>query len=263
MSQELWDTIAEAHSAQAYKIAFYQATNSALVVAGQLQPGMRIVDLACGSGLTTRAILATIGDDCRIFAVDLSGEMLSIMRRSVTSSAVRFVQASADGFAQHIPGRVDRVFCNAAFWHFTDSGAVLQEVFVVLNPEGLFLFNLPDHEFDFGDGQRSGMERLILERLGQPERKAPCRFCHEGIRALAAGNGFAIVSFDIVDMRLRAEDLIRLGSIPPLGAEGYPGASLAERQEILAKAFGHLTLEQLPHYRWAQYTFRPSKEGMR
>lgn len=203
-----------------------------------------------------------IGDGCRIFAVDVSGEMLNIMRRSVTGPGVQFVQSSADGFAQHIPEKVDRVFCNAAFWHFSDSSAVLQEVGAVLNPEGLFLFNLPDHEFDFGDGRRSEMERLILERLGQPERKEPCRFCHEGIRALATGNGFAIAAFEIVDLRLSGEDLIRLGSIPPIGAEGYPGTSPAERQEILAKAFGHLGHEQLPHYRWAQYTFKSSKDGM-
>jgi len=259
MSATHWNSSAETYSIESEKISFYQITNRELITAGRIQPGMSIVDLACGAGLTTRTILALIGDECKIYAVDLAEEMLRQAKRVITSSAVRFIHASADDFARHIPEGIDRVFCNAAFWHFPDANAVLKDIRTVLKPDGRFLFNIPDQEFDFGDGKRSEMARVVNACLKQSRtsRNDVLRYSGETIQALSDENGFSIVDIKIIGIALRPGDLIRFYSIPHVGARRFPDRTPEERREIFAQAFGALSPDEAPYYRWAQFVLVP------
>jgi ubiquinone/menaquinone biosynthesis C-methylase UbiE len=252
-----WNTSAETYGLESERISFYQVTNRELVAAGEIQPGMSIVDLACGAGLTTRTILASMGDECKIYAVDLAEEMLHQARRVITSSGVRFIHAGADDFARYIPEVVDRVFCNAAFWHFPDANAVLKDIRTVLKPDGCFLFNIPDQEFDFGDGKRSEMAQVVAASLKQPQRSAELRYSYETIQSLTAKNGFSIADFKVIGIALHPDDLIRFYSVPHIGARRFPDRSPEERREIFAKAFSALSPNEAPHYRWAQFVIVP------
>ncbi|MBI1923721.1 L-histidine N(alpha)-methyltransferase [Candidatus Poribacteria bacterium] len=260
MSAIHWDTSAETYSVESEKISFYQATNRELIAAGQIQPGMTILDLGCGSGLTTRTILASIGDECVIYAIDLSEEMLRQARQVVTSSAVRFIRASADDFSQYIPRVVDRIFCNAAFWHFPDASAVLKETRTVLKTTGRFLFNIPDQEFDFGDGKRSEIAQVVAACLQQPLRQEASevlRYSMATIQALVAENGFSIADFKIIGIVVHPEDLIRFYSIPHVGARRFPDRSPEERRELFTAAFSALSPDKALYYRWAQFVLMP------
>lgn len=253
MSVTHWNTTAKTYSVESEKISFYQVTNRELIAAGHIQPGMTVVDLACGAGLTTRTILAAVGDECTIYAVDLAEGMLRQARSVITNRVVRFIHASADDFSHYIPKRVDRVFCNAAFWHFPDANAVLKEIRAVLKNTGRFLFNLPDQEFDFGDGKRSEMAKVVADCLQQPRRNEVPGYSYQMIQALAAENGFRIVDFKTIGIALRPEDLIRFYSIPHISARRFPNLSPDERHRILTRAFSLLSPDESPFYRWAQF----------
>ena len=179
--------------------------------------------------------------------------MLRQARRVIASSAVCFVHASADDFARHIPEVIDRVFCNAAFWHFPDANAVLKEIRTVLKPAGHFLFNIPDQEFDFGDGKRSEMAQVVAACLKQSRRGEYFRYSYETIQALTAENGFSIADFKVIGLVLHPDVLIRFYSIPHIGARRFPDRTPEERREILTKAFSALSPNEAPYYRWAQF----------
>jgi ubiquinone/menaquinone biosynthesis C-methylase UbiE len=260
MSETHWNTSAEMYSVESEKISFYKVTNQQLIAAGQIQPGMTVVDLACGSGLTTRTILSKIGEKCTIYAVDFAKEMLRQARQVISSHAVHFIHASADDFSRHIPEPVDCVFCNAAFWHFPDANAVLSEIHTILKTTGRFLFNLPDQQFDFGDGLWSQMALAVADCLQQPQKNETLQYSYRTIEALATGNGFRIVDFKTIGIPLRPEDLIRFYSIPHIGARRFPGVSLTEKYQILTKAFSVLSPDEALYYRWAQFVLVPCDE---
>lgn len=50
MPNEEWNMSAPKYSLEVENISFYRATNAELVTAVRIEPGITIVDLACGSG---------------------------------------------------------------------------------------------------------------------------------------------------------------------------------------------------------------------
>jgi ubiquinone/menaquinone biosynthesis C-methylase UbiE len=262
MTASSWDSSAEAYRTNAEKIGFYQVTNREIVSAGHVHPGMVIVDLCCGSGLTTRAVVSMLGSDCTVYAIDQSSAMLQQAQEATNHGGVHFIQSSADCFSGHVPERIDRVFCNSAFWHFPDPDVVLREVQKTLRPDGRFLFNFPDQDFDFGHGYGSQMSLAVDQCLGQQtkERKIP-RYSYEGVHALAERNGFFIEEFRTLEIDLSREDLIGFYSIPHVGAKRFPNHSEAERRVIFTEAFRGLSNDQLPRYRWAQFNLALARSG--
>jgi trans-aconitate methyltransferase len=253
-----WNGSAAAYGVETERISFYRVTNRELVAAARLEPGMVVVDLACGTGLTTRAILAALGEACTVYAVDSAQEMLRQARQALPNRGVRFVQASAEAFARSIPVPVDRVLCNAAFWHFPNPDAALGQIRTVLESSGRFLFNIPDQEFDFGDGRRSEMARVVATCLQHPQSTAAPRYSCEAIQVLAAGSGFWITDYQVVQVQLRPEDLVRFYSIPHVGARRFPDRTPEERRRLFAEAFGRLAPDEPVPYRWAQFALVPA-----
>lgn len=52
----------------------------ALVREMGIQPGMRVVDLGCGAGFFTQALLETVGEAGRVVAVELQEPILAFLR---------------------------------------------------------------------------------------------------------------------------------------------------------------------------------------
>jgi len=63
--------------------------------------GMRLLDLGCGTGASTQALLDA-APEAEIIGVDASYEMLSIARAKTWPPGVRFVHASVDELATNI-----------------------------------------------------------------------------------------------------------------------------------------------------------------
>jgi demethylmenaquinone methyltransferase / 2-methoxy-6-polyprenyl-1,4-benzoquinol methylase len=104
----------------------------ALARAG-LQRGMRVLDVAAGTGLVTREAAAIAGDASLVLGVDPSSGMLGEAVRSLPS--VRF----ALGAAESLPvgdGAVDFLSMGYALRHVSDLGVTFREYFRVLRPGG-------------------------------------------------------------------------------------------------------------------------------
>lgn len=257
MPDTRWNTSAGVYSSEAPKIAFYAATNRELVSAAQLCSGMKVVDLACGAGMTAQTVLELAGDQVSIYCVDIAEGMLKHARNCIKSSAVSFIHASAGSFARHLPGMVDRVLCNAAFWHFPNPDAVLSEVGSVLNPRtGQFLFNIPDQEFEFGDGTISEMAQVaasLLEPSAADDDGERPKFSYDRICRLASENGFGVADFNVLDIPLGREDLARFYSIPHVSARRFPELPEDRRTIAVRNAFESLDVGLRITYRWAQF----------
>jgi len=94
------------------------------------RPGEAILDLGCGDGTLTQALIDAGAD---VTAVDASEDMAAAARARGIDSMV------ADGQALSFDGRFDAVFSNAALHWMLDGAAVASGVFRALKPGGRFV----------------------------------------------------------------------------------------------------------------------------
>lgn len=100
-----------------------------------LQPGMDLLDVACGTGLVAVAAADVLGSAEKITCVDPSDGMLAVARKKLDA---RFVQAGAEELP--LPDdSFDFLSVGYAMRHFGDLGAAFREFRRVLRPGGRLL----------------------------------------------------------------------------------------------------------------------------
>jgi ubiquinone/menaquinone biosynthesis C-methylase UbiE len=130
---ELYDRFARGHGQ-------YRDTSRDLVAMAHLEDAGRVVDLACGTGVTTEAILDRVGASTAVLALDASEAMLAVARRNVTDARVTWLHAPAVDLAKHAD-RIDAIVCNSAIWQLDMERAVAAAA-RVLRPGGRLVFNI-------------------------------------------------------------------------------------------------------------------------
>lgn len=122
----------DAHNARRYaefarRYAMYRLTSEHLVGLAVLAPDARVMDLCCGTGVTTEAVLAVLGARGSVVAVDGAAAMLAEARSRATDDRVRWVRGRAEDLAAQLATGADAVLCNQAFWQ-TDMPAAAAAV---------------------------------------------------------------------------------------------------------------------------------------
>jgi ubiquinone/menaquinone biosynthesis C-methylase UbiE len=140
--QQDWDLSADAYAAFASRNTFYRYTAEKMLQLAGIEPGMVVVDLACGTGSVTEAILRQpYGKAIKIIAIDFSPQMLARAQRRITSANVEFHCEKAENLSKVAKTKVDRILCNAAFWMF-DKAQVLSRIHRSLKRSGKCLMGL-------------------------------------------------------------------------------------------------------------------------
>jgi SAM-dependent methyltransferase len=110
----------------------------------------RVLEIAAGTGVVTRAIAAATPASVDIIATDLSQPMLDQAEAAGTSRPVHWQQADA----QDLPFEdvsFDAVICQFGVMFFPDRVGAYREVARVLRPGGSFILNVwasaPDNDF--------------------------------------------------------------------------------------------------------------------
>jgi ubiquinone/menaquinone biosynthesis C-methylase UbiE len=100
-----------------------------------LRPGYCALDIGSGTGVLLPCLIAEMGGEGRIVALDLSAEMLVQVQAKNFPSMVGLAQA--DVVAIPLPDNsVDLAICNSAFPHFSDKVKALKEIARVLKTNG-------------------------------------------------------------------------------------------------------------------------------
>lgn len=103
------------------------------------QPGERVLDIACGTGVLTRLVANSIGPNERVVGLDLSPDMLAVARNIAPNPSSAAPIEWREGDANAIPFEnetFDVIFCAFGLMFFPDRVAALKEMQRVLMPNG-------------------------------------------------------------------------------------------------------------------------------
>lgn len=168
-------TWGEYYHAIASRMALFRESNRHLAEVSDLQPGMTVVDLACGSGLTALAALDRVPDGLKLYLVDASASMVDAARANVGGRAHAYMVGDAEQVAGLVPEKADRLLCNLSFGQFRNPDRVLAAIRPLLKPTGRLCFTLSGTYFNTGGDVVSPQWALIhlLHRQGLLPRGLP------------------------------------------------------------------------------------------
>lgn len=173
----------------ASKAAFVPALGKPVVDLLAPVAGERILDLGCGDGVLTEALVAA---GASVLGVDASAEMLAVARGRGLDVA------QADGQALGFDAEFDAVFSNAALHWMLDADKVARGGFAALKPGGRFVGEMG------GAGNvatlRAGI-RAELEARGYPVDAGDSIWCPapEVFSAIYAAAGFVDIEARLID----------------------------------------------------------------
>lgn len=113
--------------------ALFEVWPPRVVAAAGLGPGMRAVDVACGTGVLTLAAARAVAPGGAAVGVDLNPGMLAVARRKAPEIDWREAAAEALPFAD---AEFDAAVSQFGLMFFQDRGAAIREMWRVLRPGG-------------------------------------------------------------------------------------------------------------------------------
>jgi SAM-dependent methyltransferase len=269
---DVWgeDENARRYEAYAQEFPGYRETSRELVTMVLPQAGAdaAVLDLACGTGATTREILAGLGPGGRVTGVDRSAAMLKVAASSTADPRVRWVQADAETVDQRVTGLADAVICNSAIWQ-TDFAATALAVRAVINEHGRFAFNVPAGFF--GDAQPSAdrYPALLDEMRAIAEREygwVPAaraagpgrpRLTRESIGRFLADARFDVELVKEVSYQHSAESQRAWLTVPIFTRDPLAGLGYEDRMRVLDLAWESLGPAHADVAQWVVFVARP------
>jgi SAM-dependent methyltransferase len=205
----------------------------------------RVLEIAAGTGVVTRALASVLPESASIVATDLNQAMLD--QASTTGTRRPVVWRQAD--AMQLPfadATFDAVVCQFGVMFFPDKAKAFSETRRVLRPGGVFMFNVWDRieDNEFADTVTTALESLFPQNPPRFMARTPHGYHDRPAVAKDLANGGFTVSpqIETVTKRSRAESA-RIPAIAycqgtPLRSEieARDAALLGEATDLAAEA---------------------------
>jgi len=216
----------------------------------------RVLEIAAGTGVVTRALASVLPEHVSIVATDLNQAMLDHASGVGTKRTVEWRQADA----MRLPfgdGTFDAVVCQFGVMFFPEKPTAFSEARRVLAPGGVFIFNVWDRiaENEFADTVTTALESVFPKDPPRFLARTPHGYHDRHIiqRDLADGGFSASPRIDTLAARSRAASS-RIAAIAycqgtPLRneIESRDAARLAEATDVAAEAivkrFGRVAVD--------------------
>ena len=220
-----------------------------LVSRVQIPDGGRVLEVACGTGILTRAMVEAF-PGVTVVATDLNEGMIDEGRKYADLPQISWRQADATSLP-FAGGEFDLVVCQFGFMFVPDKLVALQECHRVLRPAGQLAFNVWD-SLAANDFSRTFNEVIQSRLAHDPPRFMEIPFSwHDraDIERIVRAAGFTDVSLTAVPLRSRAASAADVASglargtpmFDAIRERGGDAVSLAEdaARELAAKYGDH------------------------
>lgn len=179
------------------------------------QPGMRVLDLACGPGTLTAPIAAQVRPRGRVVGIDLAPGMVARAReRKINGADFAVMDVERLAFGDAI---FDAAVCGHGLQFVPDVEAVLLEARRVLKPGSVFAASIPASRPRSGVWARfdeiAGRWLALLPKPVDHDATAAMVADPEALRAVSGAAGFRDAQVELVEETVRwasAEELVAL-----------------------------------------------------
>lgn len=101
-----------------------------------IQPSEHVMDIGCGTGNLSQALLDVLGADGQVTAVEVSMDMLLQAQNKIHDPRVHWQVADVTWPLPFADARFDRIMCYQVWPHFNQPEGLLKELLRVLKPGG-------------------------------------------------------------------------------------------------------------------------------
>jgi ubiquinone/menaquinone biosynthesis C-methylase UbiE len=139
-----------------------------LLEAAALQPGERVLDLACGTGVVARHAAAAVGPAGQVTGLDINAGMLAVARAMPPESnaIINWVEGSA--VDMKLPSAsFDVILCQQGLQFFPDQAAALHEMLRVLVPGGRIALSVWKSLSPYNDAVGEACERFTSPEIAK------------------------------------------------------------------------------------------------
>ena len=191
--------------------AIFAPWATVLLDLARLQPGERLLDAACGTGVVARGACSRVGATGHVTGVDLNPGMLEVAR--ATAGEAGQAIAWQEGNLEALPfadGSFDVVLCQQGLQFCPDKAAAVAELRRVLREGGRLALSVwrEIRHFPYMLAVTGALADHVSAEASQ-RMSAPCSFgSADALRALMQQAGFRSVQIriDVLPMRVSALD---------------------------------------------------------
>lgn len=220
----------------------FAGATDALIDMANIQPGMRILDLACGAGSQTIQAARRVGPNGKVVASDISGTMLEHLRRNAASEGLQNIETlecAADELDK-TQAPFDASMCRMGLMLFPSPSKAVEAVRLVLKPGARFaalVFTTPANNPFLAQPMA-----VLLRHAG----KSPPPPGQPGLFALGASgtleslmkdNGFVAVEMNTLRPRLTLPSVADALRLLQEGAGAYRAVVVDLSDEAKSKAW--------------------------
>ncbi len=146
------------------------------ILAPYLKPGIKVLDVGCGPGFFSIEIAKMIGDNGKVYSVDLQEGMLNLIRKKIADteleSRIHLIKSEVNGF--NVPEKVDFILAFYMVHEVPDKDNLFKLLKNTLIENGRFLivepklFHVSKKEFELTlrKAERAGFKITNGPKLG-------------------------------------------------------------------------------------------------
>lgn len=232
-SAAIYDTFEEKHH------LFETLTNKLCELNAPFSP-KRVLDVGCGTGISTVAIHRSLSGTPILYGIDISEPMLVKAReRCKGIPGIYFVCGDAEQLSAYFHEAFDAVFYTASIFLLPDFRESISQACRLIVPGGLLAISYYDGLFD-----KKGMDAVGKAFPGEPYRYGAVSYT-DLMECLKTTPGFRTSEFDY-RFEIGEEFLFDFLSIPAQSAGIFPKVSYIERIPLVRKWSRKLVEEVSP-----------------
>lgn len=225
--------------------AWFDRWAKAMIDLVPLEPGQRVLDVACGTGVVARRARPKVGPGGQVEGLDINTSMLAMARDLSADFDIAWIESDVSQIPrpnQHY----DLVLCQHGYHYFPDKAAALGEIARVLRPGGRLAVSIWDGHNDYTNALCDALGRHLSADIAAKQREQrttpPTSELADELRA----GGFSDVEIVrqelLIDVPAVADFVpLHLGSMPIAAA--YEALDEAEQKALISEVeaeLGHL-----------------------
>jgi len=211
-----------------------------LLRVARLQPGDRVVDVACGTGVVTRAAAEQVGSTGSVTGIDVAADMIAVATATPAGGAPITWQ-EADAASLPLPdGHYDVALCQMGLMFMEDRASAVAELHRVLAPGGRVAINTPGHIQPLFEVMEQAIVDNLDPKLGAFVSAVFSMHDPSVLAALLRDAGFAEVgskeytaTFDLPGPAEFLWSYINLTPMAPLVADAPEDAKAAMERQVV------------------------------